>query len=174
MSNPYALADQAQLRRLTESGVDRYRTLNYRDEQELEDLRATRAHHVAEIASIDEVMADLNETISRRQAKMRGDVISLLPPGGSASPLTGPQGDAAVHAARFAGLTQDVIEPTLIHGAASFPETQPDGLCIHCKQPIWRVSITAASPKGARHSYGATCDPDDAASGVAEFDEAGS
>lgn len=169
MSNLYPVADQAPLRRLTESGIDRYRTLNDRDEKELEDLRAVRAKHAAEIASIDDVMADLHETIGRRQAKMRGDLISLLPSGG-AVPQAGSQGDPDVRGT-FGGLGSAVIEPTQILGAASFPETNPDGYCIHCNQPAWRVSTTPASPKGARHSYGATCNPDDPASGVAELDE---
>ncbi|MFD1546927.1 hypothetical protein [Nonomuraea guangzhouensis] len=171
MSNLYPVTDQAPLRRLTESGIDRYRTLNYRDEKELEDLRATRAELTAEIASIDDVMADLNETIGRRQAKMRGDLISLLPPGREVPLLPGSQGDPDELAATFGGLGSAVIEPTQILGAASFPETNPDGYCIHCNQPAWRVSTTPASPKGARHSYGATCNPDDPASGVAELDE---
>ena len=171
MSNLYPVADQAQLRRLTPAGIDRYRKLNDHAEKELEDLRAARAKHVAEIASIDDVMADLNETIGRRQAKMRGDLISLLPPGGAVPLLAGSQGAPDELSATFGGLGSAVIEPTQIIGAASFPETNPDGYCIHCNQPAWRVSTTPASPKGARHSYGATCNPDDPASGVAELDE---
>lgn len=169
MSSPYPDAEQAQLRTLTESGIAHLRKLNERDEQELQVLRAERARLSKEVDSVDEVMTDLHETIGRRQAKIRGDVISLLPPNGPLSQLKSGQGDAVVHAARFGG--QDVIEPTSMQGPGSFPETKPDGYCIHCNEPVWRVSITTASPKGFRHSYGATCHPDDPASGVAELDE---
>lgn len=161
MGNPFpAITETAQLRNLTEAGIARLRKLNERDEHELGELRAERARLSAEVASIDEEMTDLHEAIGRRQAKMRGDVISQMP-------LVGP--DAVVHATRFGG--PDVIEPTLVQPRGSFPETQPDGYCVHCGEPVWRTSITPASPKGARHSYGATCNPDDPASKVAELDE---
>ncbi|MFI6496836.1 hypothetical protein [Nonomuraea typhae] len=78
------------------------------------------------------------------------------------------QGDAARHAEVFGGPQTGVILPP-----GSFPETTPDGYCIHCGKPVWRVSITPASPKGARHAYGATCDPENPGSGVADLgDEA--
>lgn len=161
MSNPFpATVETAHLRTLTEAGIARLRKLNQRDEDELQKLRDERARLSAEVASIDEEMTDLHEAIGRRQAKMRGDVISQMP-------LLAP--DAVVHAARFGG--QDVIEPTSVQARGSFPETQPDGYCVHCGEPVWRTSITPASPKGFRHSYGATCNPDDPASNVAELDE---
>lgn len=80
-------------------------------------------------------------------------------------PLQG-QGDAAKHAEVWGGPQTGVILPK-----GSFPETEPDGYCIHCGKPAWRVSTSNASPKGARHSYGATCDPDDPTSNVADLGE---
>lgn len=168
MAHPFPTTEQATLCRLTENGMAQYRKLNDRDEKELEMLRAERTKLSAEIASIDDVMADLHETIGRRQAKMRGDVISLLPTGGPIPPLHNTQGDLA-HGSHFAG--RDVIEPTRVQGPGSFAETKPDGHCVHCGEPVWQVSVTPASPKGYRHSYGATCNPDDPHSGVAELDE---
>ncbi|MEV0831491.1 MULTISPECIES: hypothetical protein [Streptosporangiaceae] len=56
----------------------------------------------------------------------------------------------------------------------SFPETRPHGFCIHCGQPAWQVPVSDASPMGARHSYGATCNPEDPNSPVATLALAGS
>jgi hypothetical protein len=70
------------LRSLTERGIDYYKALNERDQNALASLRDQRAVYEAEIASVDDVMRDLEETIARRQAKMRGDVIGLLPAAG--------------------------------------------------------------------------------------------
>lgn len=120
MSNPYPVAEQALLCRLTPTGIDRYRTLNDRDEHELDDLRAVRAVHAAEIASIDEVMADLHETIGRRQAKMRGDVISLLPSGSGQSSVN-PQGDPLGHQAKWDGFA-----PPETGVFAAVPDLSPD------------------------------------------------
>ncbi|MGI5274684.1 hypothetical protein ACQEUU_37005 [Nonomuraea sp. CA-218870] len=81
MAHPYTTAaDNPNLRTLTDAGIAHLRKLNERDQQELELLRAERARHQAEINSIDDVMADLYDSIGRREAKMRGDHISLLPP----------------------------------------------------------------------------------------------
>ncbi|TMS00123.1 hypothetical protein [Nonomuraea basaltis] len=78
-------------------------------------------------------------------------------------PLQG-QGDPVKHAEVWGGPQTGVILPK-----GSFPETEPDGYCIHCGKAAWLVSTTTASPKGARHSYGATCDPENPASNVAEL-----
>ncbi|MFI7448156.1 hypothetical protein ACIBQX_11715 [Nonomuraea sp. NPDC049714] len=76
MAQPYTtIADAQQMRTLTENGITRLRKLNDRDQQELELLRAERVRLMAEVGSVDEEMTDLHETIGRRQAKMRGDVI---------------------------------------------------------------------------------------------------
>ncbi|TDD54541.1 hypothetical protein E1286_04950 [Nonomuraea terrae] len=155
MSNPYA-TDTPALPALTEAGIAHFRKLNERDEKELDILRSERTRLKAEIASIDSVVTDLHETIGRRQAKMRGDVIAQLPLGAVPPRSNG----------------SDVIEPTTVQGPGSFPETKPDGHCVHCLEPVWQVSISPASPKGYRHSYGATCNPEDPHSGVAEVDEA--
>lgn len=166
MAHPYTTAaDNPHLRTLTDAGIAHLRKLNERDEKELELLRAERARHQAEINSIDDVMTDLYDTIGRRQAKMRGDFISQMP---VAAPGNG-QGDPLAHTALFQG--SEVIEPTRVQTPGAFAETKPDGFCIHCGEPVWRVSISPASPKGFRHSYGATCNPDDPNSGVAELDE---
>lgn len=80
MSHPFpTTAERQQLRRLTAKGKATYQELNDRDETKLAELRQVRADLMAEVASIDDVMEDLRDTISRRLAKMRGDVISLLP-----------------------------------------------------------------------------------------------
>ncbi|MEV0382317.1 hypothetical protein [Nonomuraea sp. NPDC050643] len=102
MTNPFPAVDQANLRTLTDSGIAHYRKLNERDEKELDLLRTERARLSAEISSVDEVMADLHETIGRRQAKMRGDVIAQLP-AGSVPPLEGGPGDPRVHQGTWDG-----------------------------------------------------------------------
>lgn len=157
MAHPYTTAaDNPNLRTLTDAGIAHLRKLNERDQQELELLRAERARHQAEINSIDDVMTDLYDTIGRREAKMRGDVIAQMSSAGSLP-----------ESVWFGG---PEVEQTRIQ-QGSFADTEPDGRCLHCKQPVWRVSISPASPKGFRHSYGATCDPNDPNSGVAELDE---
>ncbi|MFI6296783.1 hypothetical protein ACIBEJ_34700 [Nonomuraea sp. NPDC050790] len=170
MSTAYS-ADQAQLRRLTESGIARYRALNERDEQELADLRTTRAEYAAEIASIDDVMADLNDTISRRQSKMRGDLISQLPPteGTVSSLFSSPPVASEVHAERYGGIPPLTGEVVPSPAREAFADDQPHGSCINCGEPAWRVPISEASPKGATHSYGATCKPEDPDSGQADL-----
>jgi hypothetical protein len=168
MAHPFPIASETgQLRRLTESGVALYRGLNERDEKELAEVRALRAQHMAEIASLDDVMAHLNETIAQRQARMRGDEISLLP----TTSLFSSQQDPVMREARPVRSFPDVIEPTMVQSPASFPETNPDGYCVHCGEAVWRVSVSEASPKGFRHSYGATCNPDNPHSDVADLDE---
>jgi hypothetical protein len=169
MAHPFPSVTDQPLRTLTESGIGHFRKLNDRDEKELELLRAERARLVKEIDSVDDVMTDLHETIGRRQAKMRGDHIAQLTLSDPLTSRQSPQGDSTTHLAWFSG--QDVIEPTSVKGPGSFEETKPDGFCVHCNEPVWKVSITPASPKGFRHSYGATCNPDDPSSGVAELDE---
>ncbi|MFF0864215.1 hypothetical protein ACFYUV_20825 [Nonomuraea sp. NPDC003560] len=78
-------------------------------------------------------------------------------------PLQG-QGDPAQHAEWFGGPQTGAVLPK-----GSFPETEPDGYCIHCGKAAWRVEASTVCPKGAKHSYGATCNPDDPASNVAEL-----
>lgn len=158
MSMPYQNADQ-QLRRLTPRGVATMRDLNERDEAKIGDLRTARADLMSEVASIDEVMADLRETIDRRQAKMRGDTISLLP----TDVRVAPQADERAHADMFTGPATQVMNPV--------EPDPPAGYCHHCGQSVWRTSITPASPKGFQHSFGATCDPNDPDSKVAEIVE---
>jgi hypothetical protein len=71
--------DHTQLRTLTDTAVGYLRKLNDRDHQAMAELRAQRAVFESEIASIDDVMKDLERTVSRREAKMRGDVIASMP-----------------------------------------------------------------------------------------------
>ncbi|MEV4247012.1 hypothetical protein AB0J63_26810 [Streptosporangium canum] len=54
--------------------------------------------------------------------------------------------DASAHAAQF--------------GGPSFPDDPADGYCIHCGQAAWRKPASPHHPKGATHSFGATCNPD--------------
>ncbi|MGW4663239.1 hypothetical protein [Streptosporangium sandarakinum] len=63
------------------------------------------------------------------------------------SPLASPQGDANGHAAQFGGPVQP------------FPADPADGFCINCGQPAWKKPASPHHPKGATHSFGATCDP---------------
>jgi len=93
MTQPYP-TEHNPLRTLTDNGIGHFRKLNERDEQELELLRSERARLASEIDSIDDVMTDLYETIGRREAKMRGDVVRLL--------LPAPQPDSQ-HVDMFAG-----------------------------------------------------------------------
>lgn len=73
---------EQQLHSLTEHGVNYYRNLNERDRDALARLRAQRGIFEAEIASVDDVMRDIEDTIARREAKMRGDYIRSLPAAG--------------------------------------------------------------------------------------------
>lgn len=78
--NSFSVADPSQpLHTLTPKGRATYEELNERDNTKLEELRRVRADLMAEVASIDDVMAHLRDTIHLRLARMRGDVISLLP-----------------------------------------------------------------------------------------------
>jgi hypothetical protein len=101
MSNPYP---STELRSLTDNGIAHYRKLNERDQTEMDTLRRVRAEHEAEIASIDDVMKDLQDTIARRAAKSRGDIISLLPqPEPVPTSVFTPQGDPFQHQDAFGG-----------------------------------------------------------------------
>ncbi|MER7361849.1 hypothetical protein [Nonomuraea wenchangensis] len=77
------------LRTLTDNGIAYYEKLNDRDRQSLDQLRLQRARFEAEIETVDVVMRDLEETIARREALMRGDVIRTLTAGESTDPLGG-------------------------------------------------------------------------------------
>lgn len=80
MSHPFPAVDHPQqLRTLTQKGIATYEELNERDNAKLDELRKVRADLMAELASVDDVMAHLRDTIHHRLARMRGDVISLLP-----------------------------------------------------------------------------------------------
>ncbi|MFF4417022.1 hypothetical protein ACFYY8_31260 [Streptosporangium sp. NPDC001559] len=72
-------------------------------------------------------------------------------------PLDTPQGDMAAHAAQFNG---------------AFPETKPDGYCVHCGQPAWKAPSSPMHPHGATHSFGATCNPEAETSTFADLGEA--
>ena len=36
----------------------------------------------------------------------------------------------------------------------------PHGRCLNCGQDAWRKPASPHHPKGATHSFGATCDPE--------------
>jgi hypothetical protein len=55
-----------------------------------------------------------------------------------------------------------------------FAAQQPDGFCVNCGQHVWRVPVSDASPKGAIHSFGATCDPNAEVPTVADLGEVAS
>lgn len=52
------------------------------------------------------------------------------------------------HAAQFGGPPQP------------FSDDVPHGRCLNCGQDAWRKPASPHHPKGATHSFGATCDPE--------------
>lgn len=52
-----------------------------------------------------------------------------------------------------------------------FPETEPDGYCTQCGEVAWRRPVSETAPKGATHSFGPTCRPEDPDSPVADLGE---
>lgn len=52
-----------------------------------------------------------------------------------------------------------------------FPETEPDGYCNQCGDVAWRRPVSETAPKGATHSFGPTCRPEDPDSPVADLGE---
>ncbi|MFI7644260.1 hypothetical protein [Nonomuraea sp. NPDC049400] len=131
--------------------------------QDLECLNAVKASRdqlATQLASRDSVIDALEESIVRAR-RLLGEDGPLLPTAA---------GHRDVFGGRTAPLAGEVV-PSPAREALSNGQP-PDGSCIHCGEPAWRVSITPASPKGARHSYGATCNPEDPNSGVAELAEA--
>jgi hypothetical protein len=64
------------------------------------------------------------------------------------APLATSQGDVNGHASQFGG------------PPPSFPDDPADGYCIHCGKAAWRKPASPHHPKGATHSFGATCNPD--------------
>lgn len=124
--------------RLTSNGIAMLRTLNEQDEKKMEELRATRLGYEAEVKSIDEVIREIDDTIRRRQAKMRGDYIAVM---------------------------QVDQNPTRLN---AFTEVEPAvGSCESCGNPVWQVPPSQSAPTGLIHSFGATCNPEDPDSGVA-------
>lgn len=104
--------DHAQLRTLTETAIGYLRKLNDRDHQAMAELRTQRAAFEAEIASIDDVMKDLEGTVSRREAKMRGDVIASMPPSAplDGAPVEDPSKASDGHTTSFDAFRDD-LEP---------------------------------------------------------------
>lgn len=135
--------------------------LRSRLKQDQEHLAAVQASHddlSTKLRSREALIDALEESITRA-LRLLGEEGPLLP-------------TAQAHQNVFAGRTPLAGEVVPSPAREALANGQPpDGLCIHCCEPAWRVSITPASPKGARHSFGATCDPEDANSGVAELAE---
>ncbi|MFN2636827.1 MAG: hypothetical protein ABR585_07370 [Gemmatimonadaceae bacterium] len=179
MTRPYTTdfaptATPSNSQKLTPRGEATVRELIEQDETRLSGMRAAREDLLGEVGSITTVIDDLAQTIDRRRSLLVGDVISLLPTDTKVAPLFTPQGDAQAHASQWG----DDPSPTGVHSdprdtsqapAWTFPDTQPDGYCIHCGQPAWRVPVAEVTPKGAKHSFGATCNPDNPDSDVAEL-----
>lgn len=78
-----------QLRSLSKYAIDCLTSLNERDQKALTSLRSQRSAFEAEIASIDDVMKEIEDTIARRQAKTRGDLIRSLAVNQEDDPQTG-------------------------------------------------------------------------------------
>ena len=112
-----------------------------------------------EIDSVDTILAELDGTADRYRQRL-----------GSQAALDTPQGDKLVHAAAWNG--QSAPETGSIAAVDPFASNQPDGPCIRCGQPAWRVPASPANPRGATHSFGATCNPDAPESEVADLGEA--
>lgn len=67
------------------------------------------------------------------------------PPVDPQAHLATSQGDVNGHAAQF--------------GGPAFPDDPAAGPCINCGVSAWKAPASPIHPKGATHSFGATCDP---------------
>ncbi|MEO3856117.1 hypothetical protein [Acrocarpospora sp. B8E8] len=128
----------------------------------IEQARAECERFVAamheEIDSTDTILAELDGTADRYRQRL-----------GSQATLDTSQGDRVVHSATWNG--NGAPETGSIAAVDPFADNQPDGHCIRCGQPVWRVPASPTNPRGATHSFGATCDPDSPDSEVADLGE---
>jgi hypothetical protein len=130
------------------------------DKQHLASVKNSRDELAAQVASRDSVIDALEESITRARRLLGEDGPLLLP-------------TAAAHRDVFGGPTaplagEVVPSPAREQLANGQP---PDGQCRHCQQPVWVASTTPATPTGLIHSFGATCDPNNPESRVAELAE---
>lgn len=142
--------------------VEDAKLLRSRLQQDQEHLAAVQASHddlSTKIRSREALIDALEESITRA-LRLLGEDGPLLP-------------TAQAHRDVFAGrapLTGEVVpSPAREELAGGQP---PDGSCLHCGEPVWRVSTSSASPTGLIHSFGATCNPEDPSGAVAELAEA--
>ncbi|MEO3869407.1 hypothetical protein ABGB18_11295 [Nonomuraea sp. B12E4] len=144
---------------LTQEDATLLRSRLKQDQEHLAVVQASHDDLAVKIRSREALIDALEESITRA-LRLLGEEGPLLP-------------TAAAHRDMFGGalppLAGEVV-PSPAREALGDGQP-PDGLCIHCGEPVWRVSVTEASPKGARHSYGATCNPEDNNSGVADLGE---
>lgn len=142
---------------LTDEDAELLRYRLQRDEECLESARRSREQLAAKLASRDSVIDALEEAIHRAR-RLLGEDGPLLP-------------SAAHHQEMFGGPSTQVLGEVVPSPAREeLGDGQPpDGQCIHCGQPVWRVEPSEASPTGYTHGFGATCDPDSADSMVAEL-----
>ncbi|MFI7691722.1 hypothetical protein ACIBQ6_21825 [Nonomuraea sp. NPDC049655] len=144
---------------LTKEDAALLRARLHQDQQHLATVKTSRDDLAAQVASRDTVIDALEESITRAQ-RLLGEDGPLLP-------------TAAAHRDLFGGPTaplagEVVPSPAREQLANGQP---PDGQCRHCHQPVWRVGVSEASPTGLTHGFGATCDPNDPESRVAELAE---
>lgn len=144
---------------LTDEDASLLRARLRMDQQQLATLK--QAHDIlkTQIASREQVMDALEESITRA-LRLLGEDGPLLPSAESHRDLFG---------GPFAPLAGEVVpSPAREQLANGQP---PDGMCAHCRQPVWRVGVSEASPTGLTHGFGATCDPNDPDSHRAELAE---
>jgi hypothetical protein len=151
--------DTLSLAALTDEDAKLLRSRLKQDQDCLDAVKKSRDHLATQLASRDSVIDALEESIHRAR-RLLGEDGPLLPTG-------------AAHRDVFGGLTKQVageVVPSPAREELSHGQP-PDGSCIHCHKPVWRVSVSEASPTGLIHSFGATCDPNDPDSRVAELAE---
>ena len=129
------------------------------DQEHLAAVQASRDFLATQLQSRDSVIDALEESITRAR-RLLGEEGPLLP-------------TAAAHRDAFGGqmppLAGEVV-PSPAREALGDGQP-PDGYCKHCSEPVWRVGISEASPTGLTHGFGATCDPNDPESRIAELVE---
>lgn len=141
---------------LTDEDATILRSRLQQDQECLAAVTTSRDQLAVQIASRDSVIDALEESIVRAR-RLLGEEGPVLP-------------TAAHHRDVYGGHTplagEVVPSPAREELSGGQP---PDGSCIHCHKPVWRVAASEASPTGLTHGFGATCDPNDPASRIAEL-----
>lgn len=144
---------------LTDEDANLLRSRLNADESHLAAAKHSRDQLAAQLASRDSVIDALEESIVRAR-RLLGEEGPLLPTAA---------GHRDVFSGRTASLAGEVV-PSPAREQLSNGQP-PDGVCVHCHQPVWRVGVSEASPTGLAHGFGATCDPNDPEGRRAELAE---